>query len=130
MKQPPNRIMGSVISLAGSRFSARSSSQEKAIVQNLRVLVPIVLLQLLLALYRLDHQSFWTDEVASLLAAGPNESFFSRRIWLNGQGPLYYALLHIWLAIGNSEFIVRSLAAILGATSVCLTYGLGLRLGD
>jgi len=108
----------------------RSASQEKAFVRNLLVLAPIVLLQLSLAFYRIDHQSFWTDEVASLLAAAPRESFFSSKIWLNGQGPLYFALLHIWMTIGDSQFVVRSLAAILGAAAVCLTYALGLRLAN
>ncbi len=96
--------------------------------RDLAVLAPIVLVYLFLALYRIDHQSFWTDEVASLKAAAPQESFFSSAIWNNGQGPLYFALLHIWMTLGHGELVVRSLATFLGAAALCLTYAVGLRL--
>jgi 4-amino-4-deoxy-L-arabinose transferase-like glycosyltransferase len=96
--------------------------------RELAVLAPIVLVYLILALYRIDQQSFWIDEVASLKAASPQESFFSSAIWNNGQGPLYFALLHIWMAAGHTELVVRSLSTFLGAVSLCLTYAVGLRL--
>jgi uncharacterized membrane protein len=95
---------------------------------DLSVLTPIILVYLFLAFYRIDHQSLWLDEVASLAAAAPEESVFSKAIWMNGQGPLYFALLHMWMMAGTSEFVVRSLAAFLGGVAVGITYTLGLRL--
>jgi mannosyltransferase len=127
---PPNNKGSFVIFSTDIELIARSESEDIASLRNVYVLTPILLLQLFLAFYRIDYQSFWTDEVASLLAAAPGEPFFSSKIWLNGQGPLYFALLHIWLSIGDSEFVARSLAGILGAAAVCLTYALGLRLGN
>jgi 4-amino-4-deoxy-L-arabinose transferase-like glycosyltransferase len=103
-------------------------TEDASWLRELAVLAPIVLVYLILALYRIDHQSFWTDEVASLKAASPEASFFSKAIWYNGQGPLYFALLHIWMLAGHSELVVRSLSTFLGAASLCLTYAVGLRL--
>jgi 4-amino-4-deoxy-L-arabinose transferase-like glycosyltransferase len=130
MKQQPNPLAASMFSLTQTGSFVRSANREKAFVRNLGVLAPIVLLQLSLAWYRIDYQSFWTDEVASLAAAAPGESFFSSTIWKNGQGPLYFALLHIWMMVGDTQFVIRSLAALLGAVAVCLTYAFGLRFSD
>jgi uncharacterized membrane protein len=103
-------------------------TKKERLLRELLVLTPLILMYLFLAFYRIDYQSLWTDEVASFKAAAPDESIFSRAIWMNGQGPLYFALLHVWMMAGNSEFVVRSLAALLGGAAVWLTYAVGLRL--
>jgi uncharacterized membrane protein len=105
-------------------------TKEASLRRELPVLIPTILVYFFLAFYRIDYQSFWTDEVASLEAGAPDISFFSGAIWKNGHGPLYSALLYIWMMGGNSEFVVRSLAAFLGGAAVCLTYAIGLRLGN
>jgi mannosyltransferase len=96
--------------------------------RELAVLAPIVLVYLILAFYRIDHQSLWVDELASIQSAAPNESFFTRTLWVTGHGPLYFALLHLWLKAGQTEFAIRSLSAFLGMAAVCLMYATGLRL--
>lgn len=41
---------------------------------------------------------------------------------------VYYALLKLWLPLGESEFTIRALSAIFGAATVPLVYALGRRL--
>jgi len=103
-------------------------TKEVTVRRELSVLAPIILGYLFLAFFQIDHQSFWGDEVASLEAGAADTSVFSGAIWKNGHGPLYSALLHIWMTAGNSEFVVRSLPASLGGAAVCLTYVVGIRL--
>jgi hypothetical protein len=76
---PPNNKGLFVIFSTDIQLIARSESQDIASLRNVYVLTPILLLQLFLAFYRIDYQSFWTDEVASLLAAAPGEPFFRQR---------------------------------------------------
>ncbi|NIM98704.1 MAG: hypothetical protein GTO24_11685 [candidate division Zixibacteria bacterium] len=91
-------------------------------------LIPIIAVYIFLALYRIDHQSLWLDEVLSLRAADPDRPFFDSQIWFRGQGPLYFALLHFWAKLVSSEVGIRSLSVLIGIVSVMLTYALGLRL--
>jgi uncharacterized membrane protein len=103
-------------------------TKDASLLHELRVLAPIVLVYLFLALFRIDHQSLWVDELASIQSAAPNEFFFTSTLWVTGHGPLYFALLHLWLQAGQTEFAVRSLSAFLGIAAVCLMYATGLRL--
>jgi mannosyltransferase len=98
--------------------------------RELPVLAPILLLYLGLAFFRIDQQSFWTDEVASIKNAFYGEPLSTTAIWRSGHGPLYFVLLHFWLELGQTEFRIRSLSAILAIAAVCLIYALGLRLVD
>jgi len=43
--------------------------------------------------------------------------------------PLYYALLHFWLALGDSEAVLRLLSALCGTLTIPLMYGLGHTIG-
>jgi mannosyltransferase len=97
---------------------------------HLAPLIPILVLYLILGLYRLDHKSLWGDEVGSRGAAAPEESFFSATFWQDGHGPLYFAVLHLWMKIGDTEFTLRALSVVFGFFSVCLTYAFGFRLFD
>jgi 4-amino-4-deoxy-L-arabinose transferase-like glycosyltransferase len=94
------------------------------------ILVPILIMYFALALYRIDHQSFWVDEILSLETATAGGSFFSPSIWERGQGPLYFAILHLWSTLSEAEGILRSLSALFGGTAVCLIYWLAVRLFD
>ena len=119
-------------------LSTVSSSQVKSAIQfdtkhaslllELGVLAPIVLVYLFLALYRIDHQSLWGDELASIQSAASDQPFFRSTLWGTGHGPLYFAFLHLWLKAGQTEFAIRSLSAFLGMAAVCLMYATGLRL--
>jgi len=108
--------------------------------------LPVVILLVLaggaLRIYRLGHQSLWTDEFATIrdssleisrpLREEPFEpSFFDRRIWRNPHGPLYYAFLHLWgQAAGADEFLLRLLSAVIGTATIPIVYLLARALVD
>jgi mannosyltransferase len=86
--------------------------------QRLQILLPILGLYLILAFYGIDRQSLWGDEYKSVwrVTAAPYP------IWKDGHGFLYFALLHLWIPLGTSELMLRSLSVLLGAVAVCLFY--------
>ena len=92
------------------------------------MLAPILVIFIGLGFFRIDHQSLWTDEIASINNAFYGKPLSGTPIWRSGHGPLYFLLLHFWMELGQTEFAVRSLSAIVGVAAVCLTYALGLRL--
>ena len=95
---------------------------------HLCVLIPILSLYFALAFYHLNHQSFWTDEVISVIRATSDEPLLSRGRWFSGQSPPYFILLHLWAQQGTGEFTLRVLSVLLGGITVYLTYILGFQL--
>lgn len=89
----------------------------------------IVLLTLLgsaLRLFRLPNQSFWMDEVASVMVAqGPLHGIYERSAIASNSLPTYFLLLRLF--VGNStsdlEFRARLLSVIAGALSVPVFIG-------
>jgi uncharacterized membrane protein len=89
---------------------------------------PFVVLYLALAIYQIDDQSLWTDEVLSV-----NRAISISPMWigLHSQSPLYFLLLGLWSKLlGTTEFALRFFSAVLGVAAICLTYRLGLGLFD
>ena len=80
--------------------------------------------------WALSTESLWFDESYSVWVArhsvGWHVALSTQRIF----PPLYYLCLHFWLALGESEFIVRSLSAGIGLTSVLVIYLLARQLFD
>lgn len=76
-----------------------------------------------LRLLALGQQSYWVDEIRSVLMArgGPaNEWAWS--IW-NTHGPLHLVLLRIWMMIfGDGEAVTRALSVVLGVAAFPLFY--------
>jgi len=93
-------------------------------------MVSILLLGLSLRTVHLGSSSFWLDEVHSYERA-------SQRSWQamyeilrrKNHAPLYALLLHHWLEIGTSEFVLRYLTVLLGVMTIAITYALGRELG-
>ena len=89
-------------------------------------LAPIVILYFVLAFYRIDDQSLWTDEVFSV-----NSMFHPGQAWntMDQLSPVYFVLLGLWSElVGTTEFALRALSAVLGAGAVCITYFIGYKL--
>jgi mannosyltransferase len=80
-----------------------------------------------LRLYRLDYQSLWRDEVDSILVA---LTASLNRLWGVGfNGPLYYLLMHGWVAqTGRSEFATRLNASLWSTLAIPLVFLLGCQL--
>ena len=82
-----------------------------------------------LRLIALGHQSFWLDEIASVVITRlPSQAFWSMLWHAEGNMALYYVLLKPWLHFGVSEASVRVLSAFTGIATIPLIYALGRRL--
>lgn len=62
---------------------------------------------------RLDHRSFWLDEAYSVeVARAPLAEILAGRAGDAHTPPLYYALLHGWMRMGDSDAWLRSFSAL------------------
>ena len=94
--------------------------------QHVRTLIPILGVFLVLAFYGIDRQSMWEDEYNSLWRVTASKY----PVWKDGHGFLYFALLNLWIQLGTSELVLRSLSVLLGGGAVCLTYAVATALLD
>jgi len=86
-------------------------------------------LALAIRAYQIGAQSIWYDEAVSLLnARQPGLTSVISATQSDVHPPLYYLLLHAWLAVRQTDGWARLLSAIVGAASVSLTYMVGVRL--
>ncbi len=78
----------------------------------------------LLRFVGLGKESIWLDEATSIIIA--RMSLPSVVAWAAGDihPPLYYLALHFWLYLGESEFVVRALSAVLGVLAIVIVYAL------
>src|SRR6185295_19017647 len=94
--------------------------------KNLLVLVALISLAgLCLRFYRLSNQSFWTDEISSLITARcPLNEIFDRSSELNSL-PTYFLLLRKVVGSSNENIEVRArlISAIAGGLSIPVFMG-------
>ncbi|MGQ9493354.1 MAG: glycosyltransferase family 39 protein [Anaerolineae bacterium] len=94
---------------------------QRVLVHGLFILV--LLLALGLRLYRIEAQSLWNDEGTTVALAARDLAAITRGAANDIHPPLYYYLLHFWMAFwGHSELAVRSLSALLGTALVLITF--------
>jgi len=114
--------------------SEQLSSSEGEIMAN-SIPLPGFLLSLVLALGSvlmllfIGEKSLWIDEVLSVAYASNDWKGLWRLV--SGEQAnmgLYYVLLHYWLSLGETEFVVRSLSVAFALASVPFVYTLGARL--
>lgn len=96
--------------------------------QALLMVVVTTLVGLTVRLFFLGSKSIWLDEALSILQAIEPEL-----LWGSGfdpsHPPLYATLLHYWLPLGDSEFVLRLSSALIGSITIPLSYALALGLG-
>jgi mannosyltransferase len=92
-------------------------------------LVAIVVLAVLLRVLFLGKESLTWDEISSVRVAGGDWSHLVRTLWygdvgMHPQGNMsfYYTLLHIWMGLGRSEFVLRLLSVLVAAGTIPLCY--------
>ena len=85
----------------------------------------IILISMTLRSLGLDSESVWYDEAASWSTATNSIS----GIWSDRTfPPFYHLLLHFWLQVGHSEFVLRLPSVFFGVLSVAAIYQLGRKL--
>jgi mannosyltransferase len=76
----------------------------------------------------LGVKSLWLDEAFSVYAARLPWAQFMRTMWWGEANMvLYYFFLRGWIHLGDSEFWLRSLSAMLGVAAIPAVYALGRR---
>lgn len=93
-------------------------------------LLGVGLLALALRLYGIAAESLWLDEATSLMLARMSIPTLVEWTALDIHPPLYYILLHFWIALGESEAIIRGLSLLAGMLNVLVIYDLGRTLFD
>lgn len=79
-----------------------------------------------LRLYRLGAQSFWYDEGTSITVAPRDVPTILASAAADIHPPLYYLLLHVWVALaGVTEYAARFPSALVGTLTVALVARLG-----
>lgn len=93
-------------------------------------LAAVIVLALALRLVGSDY-SLWHDEVASTkFAAAPVHLLWSDWMVRETNPPLYYTLLHGWIALfGDADWTLRTMSMLFGCIGVALVYLLGRRAG-
>ena len=90
------------------------------------LLVLILLSAAAIRFYRIDAQSFWSDEGASVAQSLRDLPAIVDNAARDIHPPLYYILLHFWvIPFGTSEAAVRAWSALPGVALVALCYLLG-----
>jgi len=80
----------------------------------------------LLRIYQLGGESLWRDEISSATVAQLPLAQIVENRSSDVHPPLYYFLLHYWVALlGSSEFNLRLLSAIFGNASLWPMYKIG-----
>jgi len=93
-------------------------------------LASIVALAAFVRFYHLGSESIWLDEATSLFLARMDLRQMIGWTSADIHPPLYYSLLHYWLALGTSEAAIRGLSALAGTLTVPVVYGIGRLLFD
>jgi len=92
------------------------------------LLTLITLFAAFIRLYALADRGFWLDETFSVDFAQkslPNLLSFREG---GANMPLYHLLLHFWMNLGNSEFLLRSMSVLFSVATIPFLYAIGCRL--
>ncbi len=105
--------------------------QTSAIFQNKRDTIIPLLLTIgggIIRFFRLGNNSFWIDELGQLVVSARDLPGIIEGVSYHLSPPLDYLLLHITIAFGQSEFLVRANSAIFGTVTIFFIYHISKRL--
>ena len=125
--------MGGRVAMTQRRVASSRAERHRIEVYLLPLLVTF--LAMALHLYRLDSQSLWFDELATLTGAGWEGTWLDAvlrplTIPTTPKPPLSYVVTHLFLLLGERDFFLRLPAAIFATLTVPLVYALGRALFD
>lgn len=94
--------------------------------QTIALLALITILGAALRLFLLGQATLWFDESVSWeLAAGSWTHFWKRLLQWEANMVFYYLLLRIWITLGETESVLRSLSVFIGVATIPAVYMLG-----
>jgi hypothetical protein len=97
----------------------------------LTIRVTICLVAFALRAFHLEVQSLWYDEAFSAYLAHFDLAQITARTAADIQPPLYYYLLHFWIAlVGDGEFALRFFSLFFGALTIPLMFATAQKLFD
>ena len=86
-------------------------------------LLGILVLTTALRAFHLGAQSLWTDEVLTALSSSGSIGWVLTQTAINTNiPPLYYAIVHVFLAFGTDEAMLRLPSLLAGVASVVILY--------
>jgi mannosyltransferase len=98
--------------------------------EHYRWLLPILLLAFLMRIAYLDAQSLWWDEAFSFsMSIVDLPSVLANAVHDRVHPPLYYVLMHFWLSLGHSEFLLRMFSVFCGTMSIAIMYATAALIG-
>jgi mannosyltransferase len=112
------------------RLVRQATDMKVSLIRSATLVLAVILLGLGLRLFHLDGQSFWYDEAMSAGISRGNVAQILRNDFYSPHPPLYFLALHSWLAIGQSDFAIRLLSAVLGVAGIAGMFALGKALCD
>lgn len=118
-------------SLATETIPSQTSIPMCSAVSNNKALFAVGLITLggmFLRLLNLGSGSIWYDEAFSIYMSRQELSTIIYGNSGDTMPPLHFFALHYWMGIGQSEFVLRLLSAMLGVGSIPLVYFIGARL--
>jgi len=84
---------------------------------------------LALRLLGLGERSLWFDEIMSVQFARSDWYSFVKKVSnREGNMVLYYCILRVWMHLGDSEVVIRSLSVVFSLTTIAALYALGAQL--
>ncbi len=109
-----------------SQVKLRNKFLKKRLISIYLPIIAITVLGGILRFHQLGTEAIWHDESATWrFAQLPLSQLWGKEAVLETNPPLYYTLQKFWLIFGQSEFALRSLAAVIGTLTIPLVYGLG-----
>jgi 4-amino-4-deoxy-L-arabinose transferase-like glycosyltransferase len=88
-------------------------------------MVALTLLAAAIRFHDLGGESLWHNEGMTFQRASLPPSELAEASVRAGHTPTYFLLMHAWLAVGDSEFVLRAPSAIFGLLTIPLCYALG-----
>lgn len=112
----------------GNMVASERLNTQLSILANRRWLIlPVVTLAFATRLYRLDEQSLWFDEIVIIVLA--RIPWYDGLVAALGQGiqftPLFQWIIKLWLAVGDTDWLVRVPSVAVGVLTVPVVFKLG-----
>ncbi len=94
------------------------------------ILLAIIILGGLLRLHQIGSKGLWLDEAFSVwMGRQPLNEMFGWLLKVDQHPPLYYTILHFWLAFGDEAAVVRAFSALVSTLTIPVVYWLGHQVG-